>query len=61
MSAIKSVPITMKNKKYKKSLGFNKKYLWPVNVMAGTFKVRTYKEWEELLESEFGKKIGIKW
>ena len=51
----------MKNKKYKKSLGFNKKYLWPVNVMAGTFKVRTYKEWEELLESEFGKKIGIKW
>ena len=47
--------------KYKKGLGFNQIYLKPVNVMAGSYKVRTYKEWENLLEGEFGKSIGIKW
>lgn len=57
----KSVPIAMKIKKYKKGLGFNKVYLWPLNVMAGTNKVRTYKEWTDLLDGELGKQIGIEW
>jgi hypothetical protein len=40
----KSVPIAMKiKKKFEKGLGFNRVYLWPVNIMAGTNKVRTYK------------------
>ena len=47
--------------KYKKALGFNKIYLRSINVMAGSYKVRTYKQWKDLLESEFGKSIGIKW
>lgn len=33
----------------------------PEGVMAGTAKVRTYKEWDDLLNGDFGKQIGIKW
>lgn len=29
--------------------------------MAGSYKIRTYKEWQSLLQGEFGKSIGIKW
>ena len=29
--------------------------------MAGTKKVRTYKEWEDLLSGELGKATGITW
>ena len=47
--------------KYKKGLGFNRLYLKPVNVMAGSYKIRTYKQWKELLESDFGKSIGVEW
>lgn len=34
-------------------------YASPEEVMAGTKKVRTYKEWEDLLNGELGKIIGI--
>jgi hypothetical protein len=36
-------------------------YLKTEEVMAGTEKVWTYKEWEELLSGDFGKEIGIIW
>lgn len=47
-------------RKYKKGLGFNKYYITKSEqVMAGTYKVRTYNEWEELLNGDLGKQIGI--
>lgn len=42
-----------------KSFGTFVAYVSPEEVMAGTKKVRTYKEWEVLLNGELGKIIGI--
>ena len=38
-----------------------KSLLKPINVMAGTKQVRTYNEWTELLQGDFGKSIKVKW
>ncbi|MDX2255927.1 MAG: hypothetical protein NW214_10450 [Pseudanabaenaceae cyanobacterium bins.39] len=51
----------MKRRKQSKGFGVVITYLNPKEVMAGTEKVRTYKEWEELLGGDFGKEIGIIW
>jgi hypothetical protein len=48
-------------RKHSRGFGVSVTYLKPEEVMAGTEKVRTYKEWEELLSGDFGKEIGIIW
>ena len=50
----------MRSKNFK-GFGVLVTYSKPEEVMAGTNKVRTYKEWEELLGGDFGKEIGIIW
>ncbi len=52
---------SMRRSKHPKGFGVLVTYLKPEEVMAGTQKVRTYKEWEELLSGDFGKEIGIIW
>ena len=52
---------SMRRSKSSKGFGVLVAYLNPEEVMAGTIKVRTYKEWEELLGGDFGKEIGIIW
>jgi len=43
-----------------KGIGFNRYYVFnSEQVQAGTNYVRTYKEWQDLLDGEFGKQIGI--
>ncbi|MFN5856970.1 MAG: hypothetical protein ACK456_13930 [Pseudanabaenaceae cyanobacterium] len=54
-------PSLRRNKKIFKRLRVLVAYLKPEEVMAGTEKVRTYREWEELLGGDFGKEIGISW
>lgn len=51
----------MRRSKRSRGFGVMVTYLKPEEVMAGTKKVRTYKEWEELLSGDFGKEIGIVW
>ena len=48
-------------KNIKKSRGFGTMgfYLSSEETMAGTKKVRTYKEWDDLLNGELGRIIGI--
>jgi hypothetical protein len=48
-------------RKHSRGFGVLVTYLKPEEVMAGTEKVRTYKEWEELLSGDLGKQIGIIW
>jgi hypothetical protein len=48
-------------RKHFRGFGVLVTYLKPEEVMAGTEKVRTYKEWEELLSGDLGKQIGIVW
>jgi hypothetical protein len=48
-------------RKNSREFGVSVTYLKPEEIMAGTEKVRTYKEWEELLSGDFGKEIGISW
>jgi hypothetical protein len=51
----------MSRRKHSRGFGISVIYLKPEQVMAGTQKVRTYKEWEDLLSGDFGKDIGIVW
>ena len=50
---------SMRHSKLSRGFGVMITYLKPEEVMAGTKKVRTYKEWEDLLNGELGKIIGI--
>jgi len=52
---------SMRWRKLSRGFGVMGIYLKPEEVMAGTKKVRTYKEWEGLLSRDFGKEIGIIW
>lgn len=52
---------SMRRSKSSRGFGVVVTYLKPEEVMAGTQKVRTYKEWEDLLSGDFGKEIGIIW
>ena len=52
---------SLRRSKSSRGFGVVVTYLKPEEVMAGTQKVRTYKEWEDLLSGDFGKEIGIIW
>ena len=52
---------SLRRRKQPRGFGVVVIYLKPEEVMAGTQKVRTYKEWEDLLSGDFGKEIGIIW
>jgi len=51
----------MRRKKLSRGFGVISTYLKPEEVIAGTSKVRTYQEWEDLLSGDLGKDIGIVW